>query len=400
MNKVTLDSRQSWYVLGLLSTSYALAYIDRQMLNLLVEPIKTSLQLTDTQFSLVQGLAFVSAYLMAIPIFGRLVDITNRRNILIFGVCAWSICTALCGRAESYGELFAARFGVGVSEACVFPVAWSLIADYFSEKKSPRAFSVFQLGVQIGGGFSLVAGGLVIAFAGNLRAFLPALQALEAWQMAFVVIGLPGLLLGAWLLTVTEPERRKILATDTVERNLTIRESAAGMWERRHFYGRMYLGVGMIAVVQLGIPSWFPAFLIRTHGMSPAEVGYQLGVVALVFGTIGTLLGPVVARWFVARGHVDGGLRAVSFSTLGMLACCAAIPIAPGTVGALTAVAGVIFFCGFPVAILASAIQIATPRGMRGVVAAFYSFSSQIIGYGIGPTAVALITDDRRQLFI
>src|ERR1700730_15644808 len=107
---------RAWYVLGLLTFAYALAYIDRQMLNLLVDPIKRTLAVSDTQFSLIQGLAFVSAYLVAVPVFGRLVDLVNRRNILIFGVCTWSICTALCGMSDTYWELFLARFGVGVSE--------------------------------------------------------------------------------------------------------------------------------------------------------------------------------------------------------------------------------------------------------------------------------------------
>lgn len=127
-----LDGRQAWGTLGLLTFAYALAYVDRQLLSLVVDPIKHTLSITDTQFSLVQGTAFVVAYLAAAPVFGRLVDVARRRSILILGVAIWSICTALCGFASSFiEELFLARVGVGFSEACIFPVAMSMIADLF-----------------------------------------------------------------------------------------------------------------------------------------------------------------------------------------------------------------------------------------------------------------------------
>jgi MFS family permease len=391
--RLKLDGARSWYVLTFLTLAYALAYIDRQMLNLVVDPIKRSLLISDTHFSLIQGTAFVSAYLLAAPVFGRLVDVSNRRNILIFGVCTWSIFTALCGKANSFPELFIARFGVGVSEACVFPVSMSLIADYFSTRQAPRALSVLTLGSQLGGGFSLVASGLVIAFAGRLRLEFPSLVSLETWQMAFVVIGLPGLVFAALLLTIREPRRSQFLASDAADQALTGREVAARLWAQRHFYGRIYLAIGMIGIIQLGIPTWFPSFLIRAHAMPPAEAGYRLGTLSVVLGSIGPLAGAAVAQWLEKRGHRDALLRVAAFATIGMLLSCAAIPIASSAVGALGAAAGMIFWCGFPTGIIASATQLATPSRMRGVVASLYTFSAQLIGYGLGPTVVALFTD-------
>jgi MFS family permease len=363
------------------------------MLNLLVDPIKRSLILSDTQFSLIQGTAFVSAYLAAAPIFGRLVDVTNRRNILIFGVCAWSVCTALCGLANSYGILFLARFGVGVSEACVFPVSMSLIADYFSAQRAPRALSILTIGSQLGGGFSLVASGLVIAFAGRLRLQFPSFETMTTWQMAFVVIGLPGLLFALLLFSLREPKRRQILATDAAEKPLSMRQVASALWTRRNLYGRIYLTIGMIGVVQLGIPSWFPSFLIRAHGMPASATGLELGTLSVLVGSTGTLLGPIVSRWLERAGYTDAPLRAAAFGMIGMFFSCVAIPLAPGSTGALCVAAGMIFFCGFPTGIIAAATQHATPSRVQGVVASFYTFSAQLIGYGIGPTAIALVTD-------
>ncbi len=300
----------------------------------------------------------------------------------------------LCGLADTYGKLFLARFCVGVSEACVLPVGWSLIADYFSSRRAPRAYSIFTLGPLIGGGFSLLAGSLVIAFADKVRLHFPTLEALATWQLAFVLIGVPGFFLAAvLLLTVREPTRSLMRQDTANDRQFTLRETAGFLWARRQFYGRIYLGVGMLAVVVLGMPAWLPSFLIRFHRVPPALVGFRLGVLVVTFGAAGVLIGPSVARLLESRGHKDAGIRTAAFSMVGMFLFCAVIPFAPGPVGALAATAGAIFFFSLPTGVMAAAMQFGTPRRLRGVVASLYTFSAQFIGYGIGPTAIALVTD-------
>lgn len=390
----SVDSSRSWYVLAILSFSYALAFVDRQLLNLILDPIKHTLAVSDTELSLIQGAAFVLAYLATAPLFGRLVDVTNRRNVLLFGICAWSICTAFCGKADSYVELFIARVGVGASEACVFPVGCSLIGDYFSERRAPRAISIFMASQWIGAGFSLVAGGIVIAFANDMRLHFPIFEKFAAWQMAFVIVGLPGLLLaGIVLLTVREPSRRVMLTATTDDRQFTIREATAFLWARREFYARIYIGVGMLAVVVLGMPAWLPSFLIRFHGVAPSVVGYRLGILSVIFGSTGVLLGPSVARLLERKGYEDAQLRAAALSMVATFVFCAAIPFAPGPAGALVAIAGAIFSFSLPIGIMAAATQLCTPSRLRGSVASLYTFSSQLIGFGFGPTVIALVTD-------
>lgn len=388
------DSPLSWYVLGLLTFSYALAYIDRQLLNLLIDPIKHSLGVTDTQLSFIQGTAFISAYLVAAPLFGRLADITNRRNILLLGVCLWSIFTALCGRADTYTELFLARFGVGASEACVLPVCWSLLSDYFSERRAPRALSIFMLGPLLGGGFSLVAGGLVIAFANNVREAVPAFGHLATWQLAFVLVGIPGALLAAALLTVREPQRTSSAKSAAqADRKYTLRETGAYLWNFRAFYGRVYWGVGMIAVVVLGMPAWLPAYLIRYHGVAPASVGYRIGVTVVLCGTAGVLAGPWFARLLERRGYQDTTLRVAAWSLVALFGATLAVVLAPNAELAMAATGLAVFTFSMPTGILAAVTQFATPPRLRGIVASLYSFFAQLIGYGIGPTAIALVTD-------
>lgn len=392
--RISLDSTRSWYTLGILTFSYSLAYIDRQLLNLLVDPIRHSLSISDTQLSLVQGLAFISAYLVAAPVFGRLVDITNRRNILVVGICMWSVFTALCGRADTYLGLFVARLGVGASEACVFPVACSMISDLFSAQRTPRALSIFVVGPLLGGGFSLLAGGLVIAFASDVRAHVPIFSALATWQLAFVLVGLPGFLLAAaLLLSVREPTRSRVVKATVDDRHYTIREAGVFIWQRRGFYARIYLALGMLAIVVLGMPAWFPSFLIRFYGVAPASVGFRFGLLVVTFGVAGVLLGPWVTRIVEKRGYEDAGLRTAACSMLVVTLFCAAIPFSPTPTGSLAFCAGAVFFFSLPTGMMAAAMQLGAPSRMRGAVGALYTFFAQLIGFGLGPTSIALVTD-------
>ncbi|KVC20940.1 MFS transporter [Burkholderia pseudomultivorans] len=393
-SRVVHDSMRSWYILAMLTLAYSLAYIDRQLLNLLVDPIRHSLAISDTQLSLVQGIAFISAYLIASPLFGRLVDVTNRRNILLVGICLWCVFTALCGKATTFQGLFLARFGVGASEACVFPIALSMIADCFSAQKMPRAMSVFILGPMLGGGLSLVAGGLVISFARDVHQQFPALAGFETWQLAFVLIGLPGMLFAllVWL-TVREPMRSKVVSGSADDRRFSTRDSAAFLWARRGFYARILLGVGMLAIVVLGMPAWMPTYLIRSHGMPAALVGFRFGALVVGCGIAGALAGPWAVRRFERRGYADAPLRAAAFSMIPMLLCCASIPFAPDATSTLAAAAGTVFFFTLPTGCMAAALQLVAPSRMRGTVGALYSFFAQLIGFGLGPTLIAVMTD-------
>jgi MFS family permease len=365
------DSGRAWYVLVMLTLAYSLAYIDRQLLNLLVEPIKRSLVISDTQLSLVQGVAFIAAYLAASPLFGRLVDVTNRRNLLLVSICLWCAFTALCGNADTYRGLFLARLGVGASEACVFPLALSMIADCFSAKKMPRAMSIFILGPMLGGGLSLVAGGFVIEFARAFHEHFPILTQFQTWQLAFVIIGLPGMLFALLvLLTVREPARSSVMSAREDERQFSTGASASYLWQRRAFYARILLGVGMLAMV-----------------------GFRFGGLVVVFGIAGALTGPWVARQLEKRGYEDAPLRTAAISMIPMMLCCASIPFVPGTTGALAAAAGIVFFFSLPTGCMAAALQLVAPSRMRGTVGAIYSFVAQLVGFGAGPTLIALITD-------
>ena len=207
----------SWYVVVVLTVAYMFSFLDRQILALLIEPIRQDLEITDFQISLLLGLAFGIFYTaLGIPI-GRLADRRSRRGIIAVGVTIWCLMTAACGLARNFSQLFLARIGVGVGEATLNPSAYSLISDYFPRQRRGRAISFYNMGVSLGAGVAMVVGGQIIAFAFDTpRVTLPIVGELYAWQLVFLLVGLPGLLIAALMITVREPERRDKLqiATD------------------------------------------------------------------------------------------------------------------------------------------------------------------------------------------
>ncbi|MFO0337089.1 MAG: spinster family MFS transporter [Pseudomonadota bacterium] len=387
------DSAYAWYVVALLTIAYCVAFIDRQVLNLLVDPIQQDFALTDVEISLLQGLAFMGAYIVFGPPFGRWSDTGHRRNILVLGVVIWSVFTVLCGLAPGYWTLFGARAGVGAAEACLIPAAWSLISDYFTREKLARAMSIFLMGPYLGGGLALIFGGLVIGSTEAIGAAVPALDAYSGWRLTFILVGLPGVLIALWLLTVREPPRRAIASGAVEDRRFSMREVAAFLWAGRAFFLRFYAGMSLIIIVLYALPAWMPAYLMRAHGADAASVGVQYGALVLVMGSLGVLGGPVLGRWLSARGYDDTPVRVAGFAALALVPFCVALAFAP-TAGAALALAAAATFCySFPQAMAASALQFAAPNRMRGIVSSIYVFLASVMGLGIAPTLVALLTD-------
>ena len=185
----------AWYVVGLLTLAYVFSFIDRQILNLMVEPIQQDLGINDVQMGLLMGASFAVFYtFFGIPL-GRLADTRSRRLLITFGIALWSLMTAGCGLTRKFWQLALMRMGVGVGEASLSPAAYSLISDYFRPELRSTAISVYSMGIYIGSGLAFILGGLVIGFTSGRESFIvPLLGAVQSWQMVFFVVGLPGLL--------------------------------------------------------------------------------------------------------------------------------------------------------------------------------------------------------------
>ena len=189
------SSLSAWTTVTILMIAYVLSFIDRQILNLLVEPIRRDLVISDTQMSLLMGLSFALFYTVCgIPL-GRLADTRSRRGLIAIGVLFWSAATAACGTAKLYWQFLICRVGVGVGEAALSPAAYSLIADSFPPERRATAISVYSMGVYLGSGIAFLLGGLVIQFAsaqGNV--VLPVLGEVRPWQLIFLILGAAGVL--------------------------------------------------------------------------------------------------------------------------------------------------------------------------------------------------------------
>ncbi|MEQ8264902.1 MFS transporter [Pseudohaliea sp.] len=377
----------------LLTVVFVFSFVDRQILNLLVGPIQQDLDLNDTQVSLLQGFGFVATYvLLSIPI-GRLVDTRRRISIIAFGVAFWSLATAACGLARSFTGLFIARAGVGVGEATLTPAAWSLLADYFPPHRRSLPFSVFLMGPYLGVGIAMIAGGLVMeGLSGNGQLELPLLGSLAPWQATFFAVAAPGILLTVMLLFVPEPSR-KGLAAGTEPEAASFRDIIAWVSAHHRVYVALLIGVPCIVLVLYGLQAWIPTYLLRVHGMSLGEAGTQYGTIALFAGSLGVLSGPFVGRYLERRGHSDYPLRVCVLALALIGPGLAALAFAPSATLALCFIAVVSYLVPLPLALVAAALQNATPNQMRGVLVGTYVVTTNVVGMALGPSLVAVATD-------
>lgn len=393
------DTPYAWSVAGLMALAYAVAFVDRQVLNLLVDPIKRDLLLSDTSISLLQGLAFVAAYVAMGPVFGRYADRGSRRNLLIIGVTLWCLFTVACGFAQDFWTLFIARAGVGAAEACLLPAGWSLLADYFSRDKLPRAMSIFLLGPFVGGGFALIFGGLIVQGVSGMQ-FSGLLAGLEPWQLTFVFVGAPGFVLAVLLLLVREPPRHGTCGAASSAQGdhaFTTRDVLQFLWQERAFYGRFFGGMALLVVTLYALPAWTPAYLMRAHGANPREVGLEYGTATLLAGSFGVLLGPWIARRLARRWPQQAELRTALIAGLCAAPACLYLPFATSYWSALIASTIGSLCLNFALPMAASALQASTPNRMRGLVTSAYAFVLTSVGMGLAPSVIALVTDQVLQ---
>jgi MFS family permease len=381
-----------WYATIMLTIAYTLSFIDRQILNLLAEPIRIDLGLSDTQISMLQGVAFVGTYILfSLPV-GRLVDTRNRIWLLVGGVAFWSLATTACGLAKSYTQLFIGRMGVGLGEATLTPVAWSLIADYFSPKNRPLPISVFLIGPYLGAGIALIAGGQIMGSLSEVGSIaLPIIGNIQPWQFTFMAVGIPGLLFALFLQTISEPARQGV--TNKNETAMSMKAVFAFIWEKKQLYFAFLIGVPFIIIVLYGLQAWVPTYLLRTHGMSLADTGTQYGIVALISGSSGVLAGPFVGAFLQRKGYTDYHLRVAILAAVMTIVFAGLISIATTPAIALLFIGLAGFAVTLPLALIAAGLQDVTPPQMRGVLAGCYVMMTNVIGMGLGPMTVALCTD-------
>ena len=376
-----------------------LSFVDRQILVLLVQPIKADLHISDTQMGLLLGFAFVMFYaFLSIPI-ARLADVHSRRLIIGCGVAVWSVMTALCGIAHNYWQLFIARMGVGAGEACNGPATFSIVADSFPPEKLAKATSVISSGFYIGSGAALIVGGAIIEAVTRLPNFvLPVIGEIRPWQATFLIVGLPGVLVAALMTTVHEPARRGMIqrAADAPagrRQSLPLRDILQWLRDDWKTYLPMYGGMALRALTGLGSSVWLPTFFIRTYGWSTAEVGLALGSIMLICSPAGLVTGGIIAEKLVNRGYDDANMRVTLISTIISVPLSVLFPLMPGPYLALAVYAVNNFLVSLSPGPQNAALQTVTPNQIRAQATAMYLFLFNLIGFGLGPLVIAAFTD-------
>lgn len=369
------------YALAILFLGYVVNFIDRSILSILLEPIKLELQLTDTQLGLLGGLAFALFYAtLGIPI-ASLADRWSRVKVLSISMIIWSAMTALCGMASSFIGLLLARIGVGVGEAGASPPSHSLIADYFPLERRATAIAIYSLGIPVGSMVGNFVGGW------GAEAF--------GWRTTFLLVGLPGVAVaGLILATLREPPRgfsdKVVVHHDTPPPKML--EAFRFLWSKPSF---RHLGIaaGLHAFVSYGAGTWNAPFLIRSHGMPITEVGSWLALIAGI-GAIGTFLGGYLGdklssrfddrRWYLLVSGIST-LVLVPFQFVAYLH--SGLWAVIGSLLVVSILGGMFLGPSFAIA------QALVPLRMRALASAMLLFLLNIIGMGLGPYVVGVLSD-------
>ena len=391
----------AWYVVFLMMCFYILSFMDRQIIAVLTEPIKADLELSDVQISLLGGLSFTLFYSVAGVFVGRLADSMNRPWLIAAGVFIWSLTTALCGLAGKFWQLLILRMGVGLGESALLPSTLSLLTDYFSPKRRATPTSAFLLGAPFGIGLSFVIGGYLLKLAEEIAA-APGWQDVmiiggtAAWQLVLLFLGVVGMLMTLALFTVREPREARApsqRSTDKTVEPATLNE--VKNYARKHIVaiGTLYLAMAMISLAAYGQAFWDVSFLTRTYDVEASSITSTYGLVQLFAGFTGMVSSGILADQLSKRGVEAASLRMVIIGAAIATPFSFLYPLAGSTTSAFALMAIAIFGSNMGFACAASAVQRMFPGSMLGLAAGIYYFISNAIGFGIGPTAIATITD-------
>ena len=382
-----------WYVAFILLIGFTFSFIDRQVLNLLVVPIQNDLNITDTQISALQGLAFVITYVgLCVPI-GRIIDKTHRVSVMIIGLLVWSAATIACGFSKNYISMFIARMGIGAGESTVHPGSISILGDYFDSDKIASPMSIYLLGPYLGAGIAMIFGAQVLDWTSQIDSnfILPLVGEVAPWQLTFIAVGLPGILVACLFLTIREPKRRiQEIESQEAPSFKKIAEYIKNNWQ---VYGAIIIGNSCLIILLYGLQSWVPTMLLRVYEWDLIQSGRVYGLIAMLAGSAGVLSGPFVLK-LMSKNNIDAphfklAIFGISMASLSLVL----LPFQANVNIALIFVTLASFFVTLPLAGTSSAMVIVSPNRIRGVITGIYVVVTSVFGLVLGPFLVASSTD-------
>jgi MFS family permease len=380
----------AWVGLGILLLLAFVAFLDRQVISLMVGMIKTDLGVTDSHIGILQGAAFGLVYpLFGLPL-GYAADRYSRRWVIFIGIVLWSLAAMGSGLAGSFSTLLAARVGVGIGEAALGPAAFSLLSDIFPRNRLATVMSIYASGSLLGAAGALAIGGAVIKWAGD-GMNLPVVGHLAAWQVAFVVTGLPALVVAVLVFLIPEP-RRRVAAGDVPAPSVAWNDVFAFVRQTWAFLACYTLGYACLLITTWASLAWLPAILERQYHWSVLEVGASLGLFTVAAGLPGQLAnGVLVDRWF-SKGVQDAHLRYYVWGALASAVCGVLAPFAATAALYLAITAPLKFLMNYG-GVQQATLQVVTPAQVRGRVSAMVGVVSAVVGSTFGPSIVAFFTD-------
>ncbi|NLR70382.1 MFS transporter [Novosphingobium sp. ERN07] len=383
-------ARRAWMTVGILFLAGILSVIDRSAINLLVDPLKADLGITDEQIGLLQGLAFGLFYAcMGVPM-GMAADRFSRRNLIAFGITVWSLATIWSGFAHSFGELFTARLLVGFGEAALSPAAISLIADLFVPERRGRPIAVFMTGQGLANGIAIsVTGVILTAAAAGAFVGLPLIGGLAAWRLAFLLFGSAGLIVAAMLLVLAREPARKNVAIGP--RRAPGAEEARYFWRNRAVLLPLYLGFAVCFTVAYGAGAWAPTMLMRGYGVNPAFLAAWLGPMAMAFSAIGPLIGGTLLDRSMRAGKPMARFAILTIAPLFAIPSVLAVMAGEKHLAALLVASSAAVFSVMGTVMLAT-LQSVVPPQMRGSAVSLTLVLNTLLGAALGPLLVASLT--------
>ncbi len=367
-----------YYVLTLLTLTSLFSVADRLVFSILMQDIKTEFALSDTQLGLLAGAAFTITYITFGFPAARFADRSNRKRIVAAAISVWSVATALCGLATGFWSLFLARIAVGMGEAGSGPSSQSLIADYFRRTEMARAMGFLTIGATVGTAFGLIAGGLLA------QAF--------GWRWAFVLFGLPGLVLGVFLFaTVNEPLRGRYAPPGASTIQLPILQTLRSLLSNRVYMG-VILGFAVQIMIGYAMAIWMPAIMLRNFDVDTGHVAIYLGLTFLLGGIPGPVIGGYLTDWMT---RFDERWRAL---LPGLVSLLCLIPLWLSlNAGALWLFLG-LFALSYGIFVssqapILSLLQACVEPSQRGFAVAFALFFNNLIGQLVSAAIIGALSD-------